>query len=179
MLALHAWLGEQPAYQVPFASIVLDPPPPGWYRGGSAGFLEDVRRRARMPETVAVLGLEPEELKHVFERSPWTEEVIRISYPPRGVNVALKYRVPVAIVVTDDLKKYVVNSSAVILAGDEKEVDLEPLEKERGLLRITGQGLVEPSYSEPGVAWQPRAGVTDLAPGTMVFHPPPGWPISS
>ncbi len=70
MLALHAWLGEQPAYQVPFASIVLDPPPPGWYRGGSAGFLEDVRRRARMPETVAVLGLEPEELKHVFEQQP-------------------------------------------------------------------------------------------------------------
>src|SRR5690348_18368455 len=48
--AAVAWLGEQPAYQIPFREIQLDPPPPPWYRGGREAFLEHVRHRARMPE---------------------------------------------------------------------------------------------------------------------------------
>jgi hypothetical protein len=164
-VAAVEWLGDQPAYEVPFRSIVLDPPPPPWYRGGSAEFLESVRRRARMPEKVPVLKLKPDELKQIFARSPWTEEVVRIGYPPRGVSIALRYRRPVAVVVTADLKKYLVDGSAVILPPEELDVDLDRFAKEQGLARIRGKGLIEPAITEPGIPWQPRAGVTDLAPG--------------
>ena len=83
--AAHSWLSDQPAYQLPFRAIVLDPPPPSWYRGGPAGFLEDVRRRAKMPETIPLLKLTEVELERAFEQSPWTEEVQSITYrPARG-----------------------------------------------------------------------------------------------
>src|SRR5262245_9045435 len=36
--AARSWLAAQPAYQVPFRAIELEPPPPPWYRGGASGF---------------------------------------------------------------------------------------------------------------------------------------------
>jgi hypothetical protein len=162
--AALAWLGDQPAYQVPFRSIVLDPPPPHWYRGGSAAFLQSVRRRARIPEKIPVLKLKEEELKNVFlQCSPWTEQVFKITYRPFGLTVRLNYHRPVAIVATSTGKKYLVDGSAIILPLE--DVDQQQLEQDRGLITIKGDDLSDPLDPQPGITWKPKAGLSDVAPG--------------
>lgn len=162
--AAVAWLGEQPVYQIPFREIQLDPPPPPWYRGGRGAFLEDVRHRARMPERLPLLGMRPDELKRVFERSPWTEEA-RVEYRPLGVIVRLTYRQPVAVVEISPAEKYLIDESAVILPREDLDEDVEQFAREHLIIRIKGIGLAPPQESRPGVEWKPRPGITDLAPG--------------
>jgi hypothetical protein len=162
-IAAVAWLGEQPAYQVPFRSIVLDPPPPTWYRGGSAGFLENVRQRARMPETIPLLKFNDRELEDVFKLSPWTQEVLKITRRPLGLTIRLNYHRPVAIVPTPSHQEYLVDRSAIILPLE--EVDRERLEHDHDLIRIDGEGLMDPLDPQPGLAWKPQPGLTDIAAG--------------
>jgi hypothetical protein len=163
--AAVAWLGEQPAYQIPFREIQLDPPPPSWYRGGREAFLEDVRHRARMTERFPLLGMKPGELKRVFERSPWTEEVRGIVYRPLGVIVRLAYRRPVALIEVSPAEKYLIDESAVILSREGAEEEVERFAKQHLIIKIKGAGLAPPQEPEPGIEWKPRPGITDLAPG--------------
>lgn len=164
----RSWLSDQPAYQLPFRSIVLDPPPPSWYRGGAPGFLEDVRERASMPESIPLLQLKEAELQRAFQRSPWTEEVRTVIYPPLGATVRLAYRRPVALVETSKARRiYLVDREAVILPID--EVDLDELRCDRGLITIKGDDLAEPLDARPGLPWRPRAGLADLAPGNELI----------
>jgi hypothetical protein len=162
---MTAWLGDQPGYQVPFGSIVLEPPPPDWYRGGREAFLEDVRRRARMSDTFSVLKLRLDELKYIFQRSPWTEAVDRVEYPPGGAIVRLRYREPVAVVATYDRESFLVDGSAVILPAEDLDCDLQTFEKQQHLIRIQGAGLAGPAQSTPGLAWKVKPGVNDIARG--------------
>ncbi len=162
--ALDSWLGDDPGYQVPFRSIVLDPPPPGWYRGGAPAFLDDVKRRSRLPDPVPVLKLKPGELLHAFQQSPWTEAV-RIEYPPRGAAAHVRYREPVAVILTQDGDSYLVDGKAVILPPGDLDCKLEEFERRHELIRIEGQGLSGPARDTPGLIWQPRPGVVDSAPG--------------
>jgi hypothetical protein len=159
------WLGDQPAYQVPFRSIVLDPPPPAWYRGGSAAFLENVRQRAKMPEAIPLLKYNDRELQNVFKLSPWTQEVLKISYPPLGLTIRMNYHRPVAVVVTSSHQEYLVDQSAIILPLE--EVDRERLEQDHDLIRIKGDGLLDPLDPQPGIVWKPRAGLADIADGNL------------
>lgn len=164
--AARSWLADQPSYQIPFRDIVLDPPPPSWYRGGSAGFLEDVRRLAGMPESIPVLGLKEDELKRAFEASsPWVEEVTRIVYRPLGLAVHLVYKRPVALVVTSSKRPYLVDASAVILPSEDVDEELFRFAENRGLIKINGVGLADPKDPRAGIPWQPRPGAADLAPG--------------
>ena len=166
----HSWLGEQPPYQVPFESIVLDPPPPAWYRGGQAGFLREVRRASRMPETIPVLGLKEDELKRAFENnSPWIEKVQRVHYRPLGVTVRPVYRRPVALVETSSHHVYLVDASGIILPHQDLDTDLGRFVKDRGLLEINGVGLSDPWDPRPGLAWQPGPGATDAVPGNELI----------
>jgi hypothetical protein len=157
------WLGDQPAYQIPFRSIVLDPPPPAWYRGGSAQFLENLRQQAGMPETIPLLKFETNELQDVFKLSPWTQEVLKVTYRPLGLSIRLNYHRPVAIVETSSHQEYLVDRSAIILPLE--EVDRERLEQECGLIRIKGDGLLDPLDPQPGIVWKPKAGLNDIADG--------------
>lgn len=161
--AARTWLGDQPAYQLPFRSIVLDPPPPSWYRGGSEAFLEDLRRRAGVPETISLLRLKPEELRRDFEQSPWTKKVEKITYRPLGVAVRLDYLRPVALVETASKKTYLVDRSAILLPLE--DVDLNQLRPGRDLITIKSDGLEDPQDPRVGLPWKPRAGLADLAPG--------------
>lgn len=162
--ALDSWLGDDPRYQVPFRSIVLDPPPPDWYRGGAPAFLDDVRRRSRLPDPVPVLKLKPGELLRAFQQNPWTEAV-RIEYPPRGAVVHVRYREPVAVILTQDGESYLVDGKAVILPPEDLDGNLEQFERRHQLIRIEGRGLAGPDRDTPGLTWEPRPGVVDTAQG--------------
>jgi hypothetical protein len=164
--AARQWLADQPAYQLDFRAIELIPPPPSWYRGGTARFLEDVRHRSGMPERFPVLRLRKDELKHVFERSPWTEEVPRVAYRPLGVTVQLSYHRPVAIVETTEGGRYLVDRSAIILPADDLAVDLPRFAAEQGLILIKGRGLAEPWNPKPGLPWETRPGLADVSEGS-------------
>jgi hypothetical protein len=163
-----AWLGAQSAYQIPFRDIRLDPPPPTWYRGGTEAFLQDVRRRKGMPETVSLLRLEEDQLRVAFKCCPWTEDVGTITYRPLGVTVQLDYHRPAALVEASSGRKYLVASldgSAIILPQDDLAVDVETLVKQLDLVRINGDHLADPHDPQPGLPWKPRAGLADLHPG--------------
>jgi hypothetical protein len=163
--AARSWLGDQPAYQLPFREIVLDPPPPSWYRGGSFAFLEDVRRRARMPETIPLLKRNEVKLERAFEQSPWTEEVQRITYQPLGVTVRLAYRRPVALVEAASGRVYLVDPQAVILPQDDLDTEIKQFVRAQGLIEINGRRLADPREPKPGITWQPLPGAADAAPG--------------
>ncbi len=166
--ALDSWLGDDPRYQIPFRSIVLDPPPPDWYRGGAPAFLDDVRRRSGMPDPVPLLKLKPGELVNAFRQSPWTEAV-RIEYPPGGAVAHVRFREPAAVVVTDEKSSFLIDGSAVILPPEDLDRNLETFEAQQGLIRIMGAWLAAPARSTPGLIWEPRAGVHENAPGNTLI----------
>lgn len=159
------WLADQPAYQIPFREIRLDPPPPVWYRGGSEAFLQDVRRRAHMPDRISLLRLKEDELRVALQCNPWTEAVGTITYRPLGVTVQMDYHRPAALVEASSGHKYLLDRSATILPQDDLDVDVEVLVKQLGLMRITGDHLADPQDPQPGLRWESRAGVADLDPG--------------
>jgi hypothetical protein len=158
----RTWLAEQPAYQLAFTEIELDPPPPAWYRGGAARFLEEVRRLSGMPERIPVLNVRQAELAHAFEQSPWTEDVLKVAYRPFGVTIHLAYRRPVALVVVSPIEQYLVDESAVVLPNE--DVDRK-FAKREPLITIKGEGLAAPRDPRPGLEWKPAAGTSELAPG--------------
>jgi hypothetical protein len=165
--ASQDWLAEQPAFQLDFTAIELDPPPPTWYRGRTARFLEEVRRLSGMPERIPVLKLRKAELAHVFEHSPWTEDVLKVAYPPLGVTVQLAYRRPVALVYVSPSERYLIDASAVIVPKEDVDRDLDGFVKQQPLITIMGAGLAAPRNPRPGLEWKPAAGASELAQGNV------------
>jgi hypothetical protein len=160
---LHAWLAEQEPYQLPFDQIQLMPPPPEWYRGGAVVFLRSVRKDAMESETLSLLKFEHPRIRGAFLRNPWVEEIIRIGYPPRGLSLALRYRMPVALIQISRTEQYLVDEQATILPLE--DVDLERLRQRSSVLVITGKRLAAPVDVRPGTVWRPRPGVGDVSEG--------------
>ncbi len=161
------WLAAQAAYQISFRSIELIPPPPSWYRGGPEGFLEALRRRARMPETIPLLATRADEIARVFEgNSPWVAKVDRVYFPPMGLAVTLRYREPAALVKPwDSDRLYLVDASAILLPPDDLDEDLRRFAEHRGLVTINGPGLSTPREPRVGHRWELRPGAAEVAPG--------------
>jgi hypothetical protein len=118
-----------------------------------------------MLDPIPLLSLKEAEVKRAFERSPWTEEVRRVLFPPLGLTVRLAYRRPVALVEVSDTEKYLVDESAVILPKEDLNGDVESINEECRLIKIKGRGLSGPLKPTSGLVWKPKAGATDLAPG--------------
>jgi hypothetical protein len=165
LCAARKWLADQPAYQLDFGAIELDPPPPPWYRGGTRRFVEEVRRLARMPRKVPLLALRKDELEHAFEHSPWTEDVVKVTYPPLGVTVHLVYHQPVALVEISPRERYLIDESATILPAEDVDRDLDEFASQEALITIKGAGLAAPRNPQPGLLWKCRAGMSEVAPG--------------
>lgn len=142
------WLAGQPEYQRPFREIVLDPPPPAWFRGGAPVFLDRVRDLGGYPETVSVLGLDLEKLARDFKNYCWVDKVARIerSYPNRLV-VRLEYHHPVAEARCKEEANRLLSKDGVILPKQDTT-----LEAPGRLLWILG--LDPPFQPKAGVQWK-------------------------
>lgn len=91
------WLARQGTYRIAFREIVLNPPPPAWYRGGAPAFLDRVRARAAESESIGILDADLGRIETAFKHCPWVRNVSRVRrvYPPQIV-VNLEYYTPVA-----------------------------------------------------------------------------------
>jgi len=163
-----AWLADQPQYRLPFHDVQLVPPPPDWYRGGTAAFLESVRRRARAPAAIPVLDLKPNQVRLMFLQSPWVENVVRVTYPPHGLRVDVQYREPAAMVKLPGEPPYLLDASATILPWD--DIDPDRLNQGGPIAVIQGDGLSGPLDPRPGATWRPKPGMTDIAEGNGRVH---------
>jgi hypothetical protein len=150
------WLHQQPQYQVAFLDIKLRPVPPAWFRGGSEGFLKQVRERSKEAEVLSVLDLDSGRLQRDFkDYSPWVEEVLRIEYPPQTIVVDLVYKQPVALIDPSSAGDVILDHNGHLLPFD----DLDQ-EKLGPLIRITGQQLVPSPENRPGGIW--KSGLSSL-----------------
>ncbi len=145
------WLHHQPQYHVAFGEIKLLSKPPACYRGGSAAFLEHVRRSAGEPEQISLLEEAPDRLARAFKLNPWVEKVVRVAYTAGRISVALEYREPVAWVKLPHGQQQLVDGDGRILAAD--DVDIEPLGR---AIKITGQELAAPEEARPGLVWKTK-----------------------
>ena len=159
--ALIGWLQE--FYQLPFRSIRLDTDLPSWYRGGVDDFLDRVRRYAREEETLRVLRLEPHRIERAFGHHPLVDRVVRVTYPPLGVRVRLRFCQPVALVEISATERYLLDEKATILPWE--EVNLDRLEAVGPLIGIKGERLASPLDSQPGATWKPSPAVLDINEG--------------
>src|SRR5262249_50328102 len=120
-----AWLQSQAPYQILFKDIQLVESPPAWYRGGTAAFLESVRRNAHESASLPLLGLTPKRVKLAFLQNAWVDGVLRVGYPPQGISVEMRFRHPVARVRVSRAEQFLVDEQAIILPL--QDVDLERL----------------------------------------------------
>jgi len=119
-----SWLADQPEYQARFSEIVLENPPPNWFKGGSPAFLERVRHLAG-----------------------WSESISMIETTP--IRVRLAYRRPVAYVQLGNGEQWLIDREATILPLEDVDDDhLGPL------IKIVGRGLKPPADPVPGVVWK-------------------------
>jgi hypothetical protein len=140
VLYLHA----HPTYQVSYDQIVLDPPPPAWYRGGARAFLENVWTPTREPRAYSVLDLDPNRLALLFQRYAWVRRVRKVETGhPNRVVVHLDYFEPVA---EDAGTGTVIDRDGVILARD----DIDPDAVGR-LIRL--KRFTPPDKPTPGEVW--------------------------
>lgn len=114
------WLEHQPAYQLSFSDIQLDPPPPPWYLGDRSVFLDRVHQAAGLKaESFPVLEIAPQELKRVFGLYCWVEQAKVEKRYPNHVTVKLEYRKPVA--TADNLQGFLLDRNGVLLNANEVE----------------------------------------------------------
>lgn len=141
------WLEHQPAYQLSFGDIQLDPPPPPWYLGDRSVFLERVHHAAGLKaEAFPVLEIAPQELKRVFGLYSWVERVAHVEKRyPNQVIVSLDYRKPVAS--ADNLKGFLLDRNGVFLAASEVERSALPAP-------IPILNLGSPYNPRPGEIWK-------------------------
>lgn len=147
---LVRWLHGQPSYQTTFDAIVLEPPPPPWYRGGSALFLDRVRRSARRrDEPFSALAASLADLHREFRLYCWVDRVDRVwKAGPNGIHVRLDYRVPVALVsLPGTEERILLDEDAVILPLTDLDEDKAGI-----LIRIVGPDA--PFEPEAGHAWK-------------------------
>lgn len=143
------WLHAQPRYQLPFGGIQLPEPPPDCFRGGTAGFLDGVRRNANEPEVLSLLDVDAARLRNAFKSFPWVEEVGEIERPPGGLIVHLKYRRPVARVFITRDQQFVLDREGCVLRS--KDIDAGRLGT---LIWIVGQNLSAPPVEREGTIWK-------------------------
>jgi hypothetical protein len=162
--AAIAWLHHQPRYQLSFLDIELKPPPPGWFRGGRAGFLKQVRENARESEMLELMelqkgSLDRDQIALDFKKDPWVEDVPRVDYPPHSITVHLAYRTPVAWIQAPPAPPVYLDRRGFVVPMD--DVDKEKLGP---LLRVIGKGLEQASEgNQPGLQWRPSATSSDGA----------------
>jgi hypothetical protein len=164
---LRGWLHGQPQYRLRFLEIVLEPPPPAWYRGGAAGFLERVRARVQRPETVSLLDEDLGELRRDFRYDAWVKKVdkVEVRAPARSPGdrrllVRLVYRKPVAVARRSAAPEVILDGDGVILAGADIDRDAAG-----PLIVINGEGLAPPVDPRPGEVWKSNDGSGGLAQG--------------
>jgi hypothetical protein len=147
------WLHGRPQYQTTFREIKLDPPPPSWFRGGAAVFLDRVRTTAQRPdEPFSALDLDLADLIREFRYYCWVKRVVKVErLPPNRIIVRLEYRSPVAW--SAPLSK----SNARLLL-DEYGVMLpaEDVDEDRPGRLIQVIGLDPPFEPGPGLVWKKR-----------------------
>lgn len=138
------YVHAHPTYQLSYHDVVLDPPPPAWFRGGPPAFLEQVWGRSAEPRTFSSLDLDKERLTLLFQWCPWVKAVLRVEvgYPKRVV-VGLKYREPVA---EFDVSGAWVDCDGVLLPPD--DIDREAVAPRIGL-----HGFPPPSALRYGEKW--------------------------
>ncbi|MBV8554494.1 MAG: hypothetical protein JO116_02940 [Planctomycetaceae bacterium] len=142
------WLEGRPPYRVGFREIVLVPPPPAWYRGGSARFLDRVL--ANSPgrgEMLSVLDEDLGALANDFKLYSWVARVVRVRRSYHRFEVALEYRVPVAWAEFEELREIVLDREGVILPRE--DFDWEAAGR---LVKVCG--LKPPQDPRPGIAWK-------------------------
>lgn len=156
--SLQTFVHKQAEYQVAFSDIVLDPPPPSWYKGGAKHFLDRVRKESEEPETFSLLDLDAERLKNAFKRDGWVRKVSVSRHNPNQVVVHLEYREPVALVLVDRSKSEMIDQDAVIL--NPEDVNL----KEVATLQIArGDGRsFAPVSRTVGEVWKSASGTNNL-----------------
>lgn len=120
----QAWLHRQSEYQIPFAAIELVPDPPRWIKSGRRGLLEEVRRRARLPESLPILECDLQRLAEDFQReSPWVRRVRRVLRPDRGhLRIELDYRRPIAQVRLETGGTVTVDADGVVLPPEDLDL---------------------------------------------------------
>ncbi|SIO02535.1 POTRA domain-containing protein, FtsQ-type [Singulisphaera sp. GP187] len=143
--SLRTFVHKQDEYQLAFSAIVLEPPPPGWYRGGSKPFLERVLKESGLPERFSLLDLDTEKLKLAFQRDGWVRKAVVTRHNPNRVVVHLDYREPVALVSVEHSKTELIDQDAVILNKDDvilnvaATVQLERVNQPPPFKRNTGE----------------------------------------
>jgi hypothetical protein len=143
------WLSRQPQYQLPISSIVLEPEPPPFFRGGRAAFLEEVRSSAHWGDTISQLELSSEQVADEFRKNPWVLDVERAFYGTGSFTVRLRYHQPVAFVQLPNLIHILVDEGGNIVQKD--DIDATHL---GAVFKITGKTLKAPASPIPGQVWK-------------------------
>ncbi|AGA30250.1 cell division protein FtsQ/DivIB [Singulisphaera acidiphila] len=157
--SLRTFVHKQAEYQVAFSEIVLDPPPPGWYKGGSKHFLERVRKESGDPEQFSLLDLDTEKLKLAFQRDGWVRKAVVMRQNPNRVVVHLDYREPVALVSVEHSRKELIDQEAVILNQDDVNLNAAAT---LFLERRGGSPSLPPFLRNVGETWKTESGPNKL-----------------
>jgi hypothetical protein len=146
---LVRWLHARPRYQATFGAIVLDPPPPAWFRGGGAVFLDRVRQAAqRGDEPFSALDLDLAELAREFRLYCWVKRVVRVErHAPNRLVVRLDYRTPVAWAPLPG------KVARVLLDEDGVMLPAEDVDEEKAGLLVAIRGLEPPFEPRLGRLW--------------------------
>ncbi|MFO0954229.1 MAG: hypothetical protein U0835_24340 [Isosphaeraceae bacterium] len=145
---LVQYVRDQPAYQVHYRAILLEPPVPAWFRGGREAFLDQVWKGSVEPTSFSALDLDGPRLLNLFRRNPWVRRplgVRTVGYPSQVV-VQLEYRTPVALARLPGGSKLAVDAEAVLLPRE--QIDLEAAEP-----LIWLDYFDAPASPEMGVRW--------------------------
>ena len=161
------WLHQQPAYSVEFGEIVLDPPPPPWFRGGAEAFLKRLSREANH-ERFSTLDVDLEKLRLKFQGDPLVGRVKKVELAgPRRIVVSLLYREPVAIPVFDAKvrEEVAIDEEGALIALADVELDgrSPPLLHGDTTPFIWFKGLDPPFRQEMGKAWMKAADPSSAA----------------
>jgi hypothetical protein len=156
-----AYVHAHPSYQLSFREVVLDPPPPPWFRGGASAFLEEVWSTPNEPRTFSTLDLDKNSLSLLFRNCAWVRKLSRITVGhPNRITVRLEYREPVAVASYPDGSEAWVDREGVLLPPD--DIDREALGPIVGL-----HGFPPPSEPRFGEVWsgaEPRWGTSQPEP---------------
>jgi hypothetical protein len=160
------WLHQQSEYQYEFREIELVPPPPPWFLGGRARFLDRVRQDANEAERIPLLDLyssdrtaAPERVTEVkdasagrlelaFRKFPWVRRVRRVLYSSKKVSVELEYFTPVATLEVDQRIEGVLDESGRVLPGGDVDA------KRRSLIRIVAKEPIAHGEARSGLVWK-------------------------
>ena len=156
-----SWVARRPEHRISFARIELVPPPEPWLRRGSSRILEEVRKEAKLDETLSLLDFDLKEFEKDFRRHVWVKDVLRIDRSEYGrLIVELAYRKPVAVVRLEGTppEVFVLDEEAVVLPANDIawKHDVPPylVEGMDGpLIRISGLSSSSPR-PKPGVPWK-------------------------